>query len=136
MSIFILDSVLSYSDVIKAIVLMLVIHAYFLLFKSNPPYDHIYLNRAERFCSLAYMIVLTMIFIRMSTDSDLIRKLCQVLIIVSIAGAGGYVRLNVFWLYVRELGRVLEKIIENKRNRRPWREIFNSLRNYHDNERY
>lgn len=132
MSIFILASILNTSDIVKGIAIMLVIHAYFQFFKRKPPYKHASLNKAEKFCCLAYMVVLTVEFVRMSVELEWIKKLCEVVVFISIASAGGYVVINVFWLYIMQAWGMFNKFVEKPRN---LKEIMTHLANYHETER-
>jgi Tfp pilus assembly protein PilO len=104
-----------------------------MLFKSTPPYSHDYLNRAEKYCSWAYMMVLTMVLIKMSFESVILSWFCDVVILLCMVGAGGYVLVNVFWLYIMKGMDILEKIKELKKNKEILRETLAQLNEFHQN---
>ena len=118
MSIFILDSVVASSEYTKGIVFMLVIHLYFLLFKRSPPYDSKPLNRGEKYCSFSYMMVLTMVLLRMSALPEWVNKFCDVMIMMSIITTGGYLLINVLWLYIMTAWELIKKLKHLKENRK------------------
>jgi hypothetical protein len=77
------------------------------------------------------MMVLTIVLIKMSTEAVMVTRLCDVLILVCIGGAGGYVLMNVFWLYIMKAMDLLEKIKEMTRNKEILRETLVQLNEFH-----
>ena len=115
MSFFILDSVLVSSDLLKGIVFMMIIHLYYFLCQRKPPYDDTSLNRSEKYCNLTYMVVLTMVFVRMNTEAFWLSKFCDVIIMMSIVATGGYMLINVFWLYIMKVWELVKKFKDRKK---------------------
>ena len=123
MSLFILDAVLTSSDFTKGIVFILVIHLYFQLFKRRPPYDSDSLNTGEKYCSVAYMVVLTMVLLRVSSQPEWVNKICDGIIMISVMGAGGYLLINIFWLYVLKVVVAVKKISQRLKNKRTLKDL-------------
>ena len=131
MLIFIFDSVLPSSSMTKGLVFMMVFHIYFVLFKKRPPYDHKYLNLAEKYCSYAYMMILTLAMLEASVGSNMFANFCNVAIMACLIGAGGYMLVHIFWLYIIQVWQVIKKFKQQLKDKKVLRATLEALRVYH-----
>ena len=132
-TIYVLNAVLSTSPVFKGVILMMIIHLYYYLLKKKSPYPHSNLFLAEKYCSLTYMIVLILVFIRFSTDHYGVRYACSVLIVIAVSFAGLYIILNTLWVIVLKVQRYVEKIKEKKKQKQIILKTLEALKRYHEN---
>ena len=114
MAFYILNSVLRTSSMLKCLIFMVLIHIYYLLFKRNPPYKNKYLMAAEKYCVLAYMTMLTLILFSGSNDFEVLKKICSIFIVLVLGLAGGYVLINIFWLYLLKVISIFDQLKKSK----------------------
>ena len=102
-----------------------------MLFKIRPPYNHKYLNTAEKYCSYAYMVVLTIVLLKVTTDSNVFDNFCSVAILITLIGADGYILVNVFWLYIIKVHEVIKKLKEKLRDKEILKKTLELLKIHH-----
>ena len=107
---FVLNAVLSTTLIFKGIILMMIVHLYFYLIKRRSPYSYTPLFLAEKYCCIAYMITLTLEFLKLTSDNSEIRYACSLLTVTTVAIAGGYLLMNIFSPCLGKLGNFIQKI--------------------------
>ena len=132
MIIFILDSVLTSSQVAKGLVYMCLFHLYYLIFKKKPPYNHIYLNKAEKYCSIAYMVILTLVFFRLTVESTTVQDICNVFILLTAVFAGGYILINILWLHISKVIETIDNFKVSRLTKKVLKETLQQLVSYHE----
>ena len=131
--IYVLNSVISTSPILKGVIFTMIIHSYYYLLRRKSPYPYKYLFLAEKLCCAAYMTTLALVFLRLSTDHYGIKYACSVLIVITVSIAGLYILLNTIWILLLKFGRYIAKIKERGKEKRIRFEILESLRRYHEN---
>lgn len=131
LTIFILNSVISSSPILKGVIFIMIIHLYFHLLRIRSPYPYKSLYLAEKFCCIAYMTMLALAFIRLSTEVTGIQYACGVLIYIAYFLAGGYILLNVFLLYLKEAQKFIRNRKEKKKQSKISMKTMEVLRLYH-----
>lgn len=129
--IFMLNSVMNSTDIFKGVVFMCLFHLYYQLYKRNPPYKHKSLNRAEKMGCLAYMVVLTVIFLKMTVENVAIKRICDILIFMTIVVVGGYILLGILLSKSDEILALYDKLKFKRIRAQRKKQIFDTLKSYH-----
>lgn len=129
--IYVLNSILKASPVFKGVLFLWLIQVYFYLLKRKTPYHFRYLYLAENCCCAAYIITLTLVFIRLSTDHYGIKYACSVMIVITVAFAGGYIIVNMLGLYFFTVKGFIQNLKEKRKKKQILLETLASLRSYH-----
>ena len=138
MIIFVFNSVFNVSNIFKGVIFMMVVHIYYYYLKKTLPYNNARLIFAEKFCCIAYMVVLTFVFVRESSEVDAIQVICSVCIFISIVVAAAYILINIAILYTATFFTTAKnlkgKLIERKKQRTALEETLRNLKQYHHDE--
>ena len=130
--IFVLHSILTTSQTAKGLIFMCVFHFYFLLYKSKPPYNHIYLNRAEKYCNIAYMILLTLVLFRQTIENTVVYEICNIISVITVVFTGGYVGLNLVWVNLLGVNRVIQSLLDIRKDQIIRPETLKILKEFHE----
>ena len=131
-TIYVLNAVLTTSPIFKGVIFMWLIQLYFYFLKKRSPYPSKYLFMAESLCCVAYLITLTLVFVRLSTDSEEIKHACSAFIFITISIAGLYILLNVFSLYFLKLGDFIRAMKERRKLNHMKSKALKLLKAYHE----
>ena len=138
-TLYVLSSVLTTSEVFKGVIFMMIVHIYYYQLRRSAPYTNLRLILAEKCCCIAYMVMLTLVFLRVSTESDAIQVICAIFILISIAIAGAYLLANISILHISNVLNILkglkDKMKEGKKQKEIVTETLNSLRLHHQQSR-
>ena len=108
--IYVINSTINASPIFKGVPFMWLIQVYLYFLKKRVPYSCKYLYTAENLCCGAYLIILTLAFIRLSTDHHGIKYACSVMIVITVSVAGGYVLLKLGGLVFLRIRRIIQQI--------------------------
>ena len=115
-ALYVLNSVITASPIIKGVIFMTMIHVYFFALKREPRYRYISLTRGEELCYYAYIATLSLIFIRFSTSSVGLKYACSVMIVIAVSIAGLYALLHAAWFGFKWLKKCLRRKQNNQIN--------------------
>ena len=132
-TIYVLNSVIRTSPILKAVVFMMIVHLYFHLLKRRPRYNNHCLYLAEKFCCIAYLVTLTLVFIRLSTDISGLKYACSLMIVITLSMALCYILLNILLLYLLTFGDLIQNFVEKRKRKHIISETLESLKTYHKN---
>ena len=130
-TIYVINSIINVSPIFKGVLFMWLIQAYFYLLKKKAPYPCKYLYIAENLCCGAYLITLTLAFIRLSTDHYGIKYACNVMIVITALIPGCYILLNLGGLIFLRIRRIIQKIQDERNQKKILQETLRSLKAYH-----
>jgi len=106
---FVLDSVLTLDELGKCLILLIVIHCFFALFKRKSPYSNKSLYVADLLTIMSFLCTLTLIFMKNLSDQDGLRRFYDVVVILANAAPIVYLLFKLLQLYTAKLRATLNK---------------------------
>ena len=134
MAMFIVNSVLPRSPVIKILIFICTFHLYYKLMKRVNPYDSSALLRCERLTVLSYILVLVMLLFQAKVEVSWIQEGLSILTLFPILFTEGYILLHVFHLQLKKFLKKVRKFRAYFTDKKILEETMNQLRSYHEDQ--
>lgn len=107
---FILDSVITLKETGKSLIVLIVIHVFFALFKRQNPYTSKNLYLAELLVTMSFLMTLTVIFMKNLSEQPELRRFYDILMLLANAIPIIYLGIRLLQIYISKFNDLVDKV--------------------------